>query len=78
MDTQTGQIHQLPPNQTIDEFVAEIAKTDHLHRTPEEIKRDMVLLAKQPEPACPKCKGKGYLRRGLNSRRFKPCPCCAK
>lgn len=36
---------------------------------------DLVPVGNLPAQSCEKCGGKGYKRRGLFSRRFKPCEC---
>ena len=36
---------------------------------------DFVPVARQADGVCPKCKGTGARKRGLFSKRFKPCEC---
>ena len=75
MDTRTGEIFELPPNTTLDEFAEQVAKVDKFQRTPEQIRKDMVRIGRRPNPECPKCCGRGYLPKGLNSKRYKACEC---
>jgi hypothetical protein len=72
MDTRTGYTYEGTP----DEIARRIQETDAFKRSLDEIKGDLVQLANKPVEKCPKCHGTGAVPRGLNSKRFKPCPCC--
>lgn len=63
MDTRDGAIHLMNPGETMPDFAKR-------HKP-----SDFVPVARVAPAACPKCKGTGSLRRGLFSKRFKPCGC---
>lgn len=65
MDTRTGQIHELRDGETIDDLAQRLGGQP----------KDFVPVARPADGACPKCKGTGAVRRGLFSKRFKPCKC---
>ena len=75
MDTRTGRIYGLAPGQTVEQLAEQIFEHDARGRTKEQIVKDLTPLDQQPAQECPKCGGRGYVRKGLNSRRFKPCDC---
>lgn len=65
MNIETGEIHEQLPNETLDEMANRLGI----------LSNKLVSLGKLPDEKCPKCGGKGYKKRGLNSKRFKPCEC---
>ena len=65
MDTRTGQIHEMHAGETIESFAARLSGKPS----------DFVPVARQADGVCPKCKGTGARKRGLFSKRFKPCEC---
>lgn len=65
MDTRTGLIHEMQPGETMQD----------MERRLNAQRGDIVPVARQPDGKCAKCKGTGAIRRGLFSRRFKPCVC---
>lgn len=65
MDTRTGLIHEMQPGETMRDFER------RLNAQP----GDLVPVARPADGVCPKCKGTGSVRRGLFSKRFKPCEC---
>lgn len=71
MDTRTGLIYE----GTRDEIAAQVLTADPLGRSLDQIKQDMVPVKNVGDSRCPKCHGTGAIPRGLNSKRFKPCPC---
>lgn len=67
MDTRTGLIHEMQPGETLRDLER------RLNAQP----GDLVPVARQADGVCPKCKGTGAVRRGMFSKRFKPCVCVA-
>lgn len=66
MDTRTGQIHEMLEGETMESFAARMKGK----------LSDFVPVAHAAAiKDCPKCKGTGAIRRGLFSKRFKPCDC---
>lgn len=65
MDQKTGQIVSIPAGMSL----ADYARSEG--RNPNDFKALRCL----PDGTCAICKGKGYKKRGLFSRRFKPCDC---
>lgn len=65
MDTRTGLIHELHEGETMEDFARRL----------EGKPSDFVPVARKPDGVCPKCKGTGAIRRGLFSKRLKPCQC---
>lgn len=65
MDTRTGLIHEQLPGETFEAF------EQRFNAAP----GDLVPVLSQPPADCPKCRGTGRLRKGLLSRRWKPCVC---
>lgn len=65
MDTRTGLIHEMLPGEDMADFSKRLKGAED----------DFVAVAKQPDAQCSKCHGKGSVRRGLRSKRFKPCDC---
>lgn len=68
MDTRTGIIHDMRDGETIDDLARRLGGRP----------KDFVPVARRPDGVCPKCKGTGAIRRGLSSKRFKPCECVAE
>lgn len=72
MDTRTGEIHHIGPVETEAQFAQRFAELEKkLNAKP----GDLVPLTRLPSKDCPKCLGTGHKKRGLFSRRFKPCEC---
>ena len=67
MDTRTGLIHEMQPGETLRDMER------RLNAQP----GDLVPVARKSDGVCPKCKGTGAVRRGIFSKRFKPCVCVA-
>jgi hypothetical protein len=65
MDTRTGELHEMRKGESKRELSERIG-------VPEKY---LVPLGKAPEPDCPKCGGKGGVRAGVHSKRYKPCKC---
>lgn len=65
MDTRTGLIHEMKPGETL----------QYLERRLNAQFGDLVPVSRQADGVCPKCKGTGSVRRGMFSKRFKPCQC---
>lgn len=65
MDTRTGLIHEMQPGESLED----------LERRLNAKRGDLVPVARPADGVCPKCKGTGAVRRGLFSKRFKPCEC---
>lgn len=65
MDTRTGVIHELHNGE----------KLEDLERRLNAKRGDIVPVERLSDGLCPKCKGTGSVRRGLFSKRFKPCSC---
>lgn len=65
MDTRTGEIHELGPGESIAALARQLGG----------VPKDFVPVNHLPSPVCPKCKGTGAIRKGLFSKRFKPCKC---
>lgn len=65
MDTRTGLIHDMQDGETMEQFAARLGGKP----------KDFVPVARHADGVCPKCKGTGAVRRGLFSKRFKPCEC---
>lgn len=65
MDTRTGLIHEFHESETIEQFAARLGGKP----------KDFVEAARKPDGTCQKCNGTGAIRRGLFSKRFKPCSC---
>jgi hypothetical protein len=65
MNTRTGEIHDMQDGESMDAFARRIGC----------LPSDVVPLARRPDGVCKKCNGTGAIRRGLFSKRFKPCPC---
>ena len=65
MDMRTGIIHELKDGETLQDLAAKLGGK------PE----DFTPVARPAGGVCPKCKGTGSVRRGLFSKRFKPCKC---
>ena len=68
MDTRTGQIYNLEEGETLKDLAAKLGG----------VEKDFVSLGKLPDATCPFCKGRGYRKRGILSRRYKPCDCTKK
>jgi hypothetical protein len=64
MDQRTGQIHPLNGRTLAELAAAENGKVS-----------DFVPVARHPDGTCRRCNGTGAVRRGLFSKRFKPCRC---
>lgn len=65
MDTRTGLIHEMRDGEKLEDLAARLnARTE-----------DLVEISKRPDHQCQKCKGKGFIKAGILSRRFKPCVC---
>lgn len=65
MDTRTGEIHEMNARETMDDFARRLGGQPS----------DFVPVARPADGKCPKCKGTGSVRRGMFSKRFKPCEC---
>ncbi len=65
MDTRTGEIHEMLEGETLPQFARRLGGQP----------KDFVPVAHRPVGQCPKCHGTGAVKRGLFSRRFKPCEC---
>ena len=65
MDMRTGLIHELKEGETLETLAAQLGGKP----------KDFVPVARRADGVCPKCKGTGAVRRGLFSKRFKPCEC---
>lgn len=65
MNTKTGEIFEKLPNESVDDFTKRVNAQVN----------DLIELANMPNKKCPKCRGLGYKKRGLFSKRFKPCEC---
>jgi hypothetical protein len=65
MNTETGEIYQGLPNETLKD-IAERCKVRPSALVP---------LGNMPEPTCAKCGGRGYKKPGMSSHRFVPCEC---
>jgi len=78
MDTRTGEIHELAPGQTLENLAEQLEATDKLKRRADQLCNDLVRLQRKPNPECKICRGLGRIKKGLNSRRFKPCECTTK
>lgn len=65
MDTRTGIIHEMRPGETPEEFALRLGGR----------KSHFVAVARQADGKCSKCNGTGAIKKGLNSKRFKPCSC---
>ena len=65
MDMRTGLIHELKEGETLETLAAQLGGKP----------KDFTPVARQADGVCPKCKGTGAVRRGLFSKRFKPCEC---
>jgi len=61
MDTRTGKFYEGTPVEIEKQFKVPAAR--------------LVPVGNLPAATCPICLGRGYLKRGLFSRRFKPCSC---
>ena len=66
MDTRTGLIYDMPEG-----------GLPQLEQQLNAKRGDLVPLSKAPTAECRKCKGTGRVKRGLMSKRWKPCRCCA-
>jgi hypothetical protein len=66
MDTRTGIVHELAAGENLGSLARRVGG----------LESDFVPVAGKPGP-CRKCGGTGSRRRGLLSRRFKPCECIA-
>jgi hypothetical protein len=66
MDTRTGEIHELPPGESI---------RDLARRLGGKVSDFVQVATNTPNATCKKCDGNGFVKRGLNSKRFKPCKC---
>lgn len=65
MDTSTGKIYELNESESVKQLARRLGLEE----------KNMVELGKLPDETCRKCGGKGYKRRGMFSKRFKPCEC---
>ena len=65
MDTRTGQIYQLEEGESPKDLADRLGAQES----------DIVALERLPKITCSKCRGKGYVKKGLLSKRFKPCKC---
>lgn len=65
MDTRTGEIFLGRPGESLEEMAVRLGK-------PAE---DLQEIGKLPDTTCPKCKGRGAVPAGFQSKRFKPCEC---
>lgn len=65
MDTRTGKIYDLPEGVSIKSLAKEIGAKPS----------DLVPVGRRPDGTCRRCNGTGAVRRGLFSKRFKPCRC---
>jgi hypothetical protein len=65
MNTNTGTIHEIQFNESLNDFAKRLGGKPS----------DFVQVARHADGVCQKCKGTGAIKRGLFSRRFKPCSC---
>jgi hypothetical protein len=65
MHLPTGDIHNIPNGDTLLDYARSVGLKP----------QDFAELKQLPSDTCPKCKGTGRVRRGLNSKRFKVCEC---
>ena len=65
MDTRTGLIHQLLPGETIEDLARRLGGKSS----------DFVPVEREADGVCTRCNGTGSVRRGLLSKKFKPCKC---
>lgn len=73
MDTRTGEIHDLNHGETLEDFTARLIAAKVV--APSSRPQDFVEVKRRPDGKCAKCNGTGAVRKGLFSRRFKPCAC---
>ncbi len=72
MDTRDGSMHRFRGG-TEDNALFE-SQAEYLKRTNGK-PSDLVPVEGEPVPDCTKCKGTGRVRKGMFSRRWKPCKC---
>lgn len=65
MDTSNGNIYQMLKGESLRDLAVRTGA----------LEKNLVELQRMPSGVCQKCKGTGVLKRGLFSRRFKPCSC---
>lgn len=65
MDTRTGQIHEMADNESFEDFVKRIGVDPSY----------LVSVENIPDATCKKCNGTGAVRKGMFSKRWKPCGC---
>ena len=66
MDRRTGKIHEMLPVETLE------GRARRLGGEPSDF---VPVATNEALPVCRRCQGKGFVRAGLNSKRFKPCKC---
>ncbi len=72
MDQRTGKIYEAENMKSL----MELMRGDDPHnRTDKELEDDLIPIKYDPDPNCRKCHGRGSVRRGIQSNRFKPCKC---
>ena len=65
MDTRNGSIHEFSDNKAIAAYLEDTKGKPS----------DLVPVEGEPVPECGKCKGTGRVRKGMHSKRWKPCKC---
>jgi hypothetical protein len=70
MNTNTGIIYDKLPGETTEQLAARLNSSGVFGKA-----SDYVPVARHPDGTCKKCKGTGAVKRGLFSKRFKPCEC---
>lgn len=65
MDTRTGEIHEMQTGETLEDFARRLGG----------VPKDFVPVGHAPSAVCRKCGGTGAVRKGIFSKRFKPCIC---
>lgn len=65
MNTKTGEVVALKPGQSVTDLAKQYGGKAS----------DWVPVERLPDGTCKLCNGRGSVKRGLNSKRFKPCRC---
>ncbi len=65
MNKSTGEFYELRAGESMRDFATRTGA----------LRSDLVEVARLPDGRCRKCDGRGSIRAGLNSKRFKPCVC---